>query len=111
MAQNIPVVVAMQYKVQNATANAFSAEFYGRLAKGEPVDVAAQNGRYRVALEADYLGNDFAAPVIFMRVENGYLFQKEEVIINIRGGLLHVLRSPRCSPLLCLAAIQQLKRW
>ena len=86
VAQNIPVVVAMQYKVQNATANAFSAEFYGRLAKGEPVDVAAQNGRYRVALEADYLGNDFAAPVIFMRVENGYLFQKEEVKEKIESN-------------------------
>jgi hypothetical protein len=79
VAQNIPVVVAMQYKIQNATANAFSEEFYRRLAEGEPVDIAAQNGRYRVALESDYLGNDFATPVIFMRVEDGCLFQREEV--------------------------------
>ncbi|MDE5099379.1 MAG: CHAT domain-containing protein, partial [Trichodesmium sp. St16_bin4-tuft] len=79
VAQSIPVVVAMQYKVQNATANAFSTEFYRRLAKGEPVDIAAQNGRHDVALETDYSGNDFATPVIFMSVEDGCLFQKEEV--------------------------------
>ena len=86
VAQNIPVVVAMQYKIQNATANAFSEEFYRRLAEGEPVDIAAQNGRYRVALESDYLGNDFATPVIFMRVENGNLFQKEEVKQKIESN-------------------------
>lgn len=79
VAQSIPVVVAMQYKVQNATANAFSTEFYRRLAKGEPVDIAAQNGRHDVALQTDYSGNDFATPVIFMSVEDGCLFQKEEV--------------------------------
>ena len=79
VAQSIPVVVAMQYKVQNATANAFSTEFYRRLAKGEPVDIAAQNGRHYVALKTYYLGNDFATPVIFMSVEDGCLFQKEEV--------------------------------
>ncbi|MDE5093301.1 MAG: CHAT domain-containing protein [Trichodesmium sp. St11_bin5] len=77
--QSIPVVVAMQYKVQNATANAFSEEFYKRLAKDEPVDIAAQNGRFNVALQTDYSGNDFATPVIFMSVEDGCLFQKEEV--------------------------------
>lgn len=79
VAQSIPVVVAMQYKVQNATANAFSTEFYRRLAKGEPVDIAAQNGRHDVALQTYYSGNDFATPVIFMSVEDGCLFQKEEV--------------------------------
>ncbi|NER06022.1 MAG: hypothetical protein F6K17_27250, partial [Okeania sp. SIO3C4] len=63
----------------NATAIAFSAEFYRRLAQGEPVDIAAQNGRYYVALETEYLGNDFATPVIFMRVEDGYLFQKKKI--------------------------------
>ena len=86
VAQNIPVVVAMQYKIQNATANAFSEEFYRRLAEGEPVDIAAQNGRYRVALESDYLGNDFATPVIFMRVEDGCLFPKEEVKQKIESN-------------------------
>lgn len=79
VAQNIPVVLAMQYEVANATASAFSAEFYRRLAKGEPVDIAAQNGRWKIARQTNYKNRDFATPVIFMRVEDGYLFQKEEV--------------------------------
>ncbi|NEO54121.1 MAG: CHAT domain-containing protein [Okeania sp. SIO3B5] len=79
VAQNIPVVVAMQYEVANATANAFSAEFYKRLAKGEPVDIAAQNGRRKIAMKTNSINRDFATPVIFMRVEDGYLFQKKKI--------------------------------
>ena len=86
VAQNIPVVVAMQYEVANATASAFSVEFYQRLVKGEAVDIAAQNGRRKIARQTSYKNRDFAAPVIFMRVENGYLFQKEEVKQKIESN-------------------------
>jgi tetratricopeptide (TPR) repeat protein len=72
--QNIPVVVAMQYEVANATASVFSSEFYKRLGKGEPVDIAAQNGRWMIGLETQYINRDFATPVIFMNVQDGYLF-------------------------------------
>jgi uncharacterized protein YceH (UPF0502 family) len=76
--QNIPVVVAMQYEVANATASVFSSEFYKRLGKGEPVDIAAQNGRRQIALETHYKNRDFATPVIFMNVQDGYLFTTKE---------------------------------
>ncbi|HEY9819801.1 MAG TPA: CHAT domain-containing protein, partial [Candidatus Sericytochromatia bacterium] len=66
---NIPVVVAMQYEVSNITASQFACEFYERLAKGEPVDIAAQNGRRAIGLETQHRKRDFATPVIFMRVE------------------------------------------
>ncbi len=73
--QNIPVVVAMQYEVTNSTANRFSRRFYEELAKGRPVDIAAQEGRYAIALdETEYKKRDFATPIIFMCVPNGYLF-------------------------------------
>jgi hypothetical protein len=72
---NIPVVVAMQYEVSNITASQFACEFYERLAKGEPVDIAAQNGRRAIGLETQHRKRDFATPVIFMRVEDGYLFK------------------------------------
>ncbi len=75
---NIPVVVAMQYKVSNITASQFAYEFYERLAKGEPVDIAAQNGRRTIGLETLHRKRDFATPVIFMRVEDGYLFKRED---------------------------------
>ncbi len=72
--QNIPVVIAMQYEIPNVFAGVFSSEFYERLAKGEPVDIAAQNGRDLLALETQHKSRDFATPVIFMNVQNGYLF-------------------------------------
>jgi len=73
--QNIPVVVAMQYEISNATAQSFALEFYGRLARNEPVDKAAQEGRRRIALgPTSYTSRDFATPVLFMRVRDGRLF-------------------------------------
>ena len=56
----------------------FRSEFYERLAKGEPVDIATQNGRRTIGLETVHRKRDFATPVIFMGVEDGYLFKSEE---------------------------------
>ncbi|WP_199295852.1 CHAT domain-containing protein [Trichocoleus sp. FACHB-591] len=76
---NIPVVVAMQYEVSNSSASRFARKFYDRLAKGDPVDIAAQNGRQSIALgPTQFRKRDFATPVIFMRVQDGYLFQRPE---------------------------------
>ena len=76
---NIPVVVAMQYEVSNISASRFARKFYERLAKGDPVDIAAQNGRRSLALgPTQFRKRDFATPVIFMRVQDGYLFQRLE---------------------------------
>jgi len=77
--QNIPVVVAMQYQVTNSTACRFSRQFYQKLAQGEPVDIAAQYGRRAIALgPTQYQKRDFATPVIFMRVQDGYLFKRDD---------------------------------
>ncbi len=77
--QNIPVVVAMQYDVSDSIASRFASRFYKQLAEGDPVDIAAQYGRRAVSLsKVMYKTRDFATPVIFMRVENGYLFQAYE---------------------------------
>lgn len=75
---NIPVVVAMQYEVPNITASQFAYEFYERLAKGEPIDIAAQNGRRTIALDMQYRKRDFATPVVFMRVQDGHLFSQQD---------------------------------
>ena len=73
---NIPVVVAMQYEISNISASRFARKFYERLAKGDPVDVAVQNGRRAIALgPTQYRKRDFATPIIFMRIQDGYLFQ------------------------------------
>lgn len=71
--RNAPVVVAMQYPITNAAALLFARKFYERLAAGDPVDKAAQEGR-RV-LWFRFLGKrEFATPVLFMRAPDGRLF-------------------------------------
>ncbi|MCP2728539.1 CHAT domain-containing protein [Limnofasciculus baicalensis] len=75
--QNIPVVVAMQYEVTNSTAKRFALRFYQQLAAEDPVDIAAQYGRRAIALgSTQYRKRDFATPIIFMRVADGYLFKR-----------------------------------
>ena len=75
--QNIPVVIAMQYEISNTTATRFSRKFYQSLATDAPVDISAQNGRRGIALgPTQYKRRDFATPVVFMRVENGFLFTR-----------------------------------
>lgn len=74
--QNIPVVVAMQYEVSNATACTFALEIYQRLGNGDSVDIAVQKARRQVVLSTNYKQRDFATPVLFMNVQNGYLFER-----------------------------------
>ncbi len=76
--RNIPVVLAMQYPVRNTTASYFSYKFYECLANDKPVDVAAQEGRNSIATRTQFKGSDFATPMIFMRVQEGYLFKEIE---------------------------------
>ena len=77
--QNIPVIVAMQYDVSEIVASKFPRRFYEKLAEGDPVDIAAQYGRRAITLSsAMYKKRDFATPVIFMRVEDGHLFEQYE---------------------------------
>jgi hypothetical protein len=74
--QDIPVTIAMQYEVSNSTAKRFVLSFYKQLAADDPVDIAAQCGRRAIALGPTmYKKRDFATPVIFTRVRDGYLFQ------------------------------------
>jgi CHAT domain len=76
--QNIPVVIAMQYEVSNASAGRFAERFYQQLAEGDPVDIAAQDGRRAIAQgPTRYRKRDFATPVIWMRVSDGYLFRRQ----------------------------------
>ncbi len=73
---NAPVVVAMQYPISNAAALDFARKFYERLAAGDPVDKAAQEGRRVLGLK--YRGRrEFATPILFMRAPDGQLFTKQ----------------------------------
>ncbi|MCI0559796.1 MAG: CHAT domain-containing protein [Nitrososphaera sp.] len=109
---NAPVVVAMLYPISNAAAVTFAHKFYERLAAGDPVDKAAQEGRRRLWFK--YPGRrEFATPVLFMRTPDGRLFAKQSGdqqaerndrllqpsgdVITATGGATVVNRSPGAS--------------
>lgn len=69
----LPAVVAMQFRISDQAAIAFSQEFYPRLAAGDPVDAAVAEGRMAIYL-ADTESLEWATPVLFMRTPDGRLF-------------------------------------
>lgn len=89
--QNVPVVIAMQYPISNATGATFAQEFYNCLAGFEPVDVAVQKSR-RVLRQQDRTSREFAAPVLYMRVRDGQLFQAKDVDPSTSDGNENKLR-------------------
>jgi ATP-dependent Clp protease ATP-binding subunit ClpC len=83
--RNVPVVVAMQYPIDNHAATIFATEFYRRLAQFKPVDMAVQHARRRLKLRLSEQ-RDFAAPMLFMRVEDGRLFVPAEPAAEEQPG-------------------------
>jgi hypothetical protein len=77
----IPAVVAMQQKVADQTAGAFSREFYGALASGWPVDAAVQEGRRGImaVLGDAWTGLvDWAIPTLYMRAPDGVILEVQD---------------------------------
>ncbi len=66
---NIQAVVAMRYPIASTAATIFSRAFYNKLAEGEPVDAAVQEGRYRIIAKDDkaYNSRVFGTPVLYMQ--------------------------------------------
>ncbi len=71
----IQAVVAMQYPISNDAAIIFSRTFYSTLAKGEPVDIAIQEGRYRITISISKAHDSrvFGIPVLYMRSRDGII--------------------------------------
>lgn len=69
---SIPALVAMQFSVADEAAIAFNRGFYEALMEGEPVEVAMVDGRLAMREVSD--SADWLAPLLFMRVEDGRLF-------------------------------------
>ena len=72
----IPAVVAMQFPITDVAAIQFAETFYHRLALGWPVDAAVSDGRKMIRI-ASPESMEWATPVLFMRCEDGVLFQPE----------------------------------
>jgi CHAT domain len=71
--QEAAAVVAMQFPISDGAAIAFTTEFYGAIADGEPVDQALASARK--ALLTDF-GEEWATPVLYLRAADGQIFEQ-----------------------------------
>lgn len=93
-AGRLPAVVAMQFAVPASSALAFSREFYCALADGYPVDAATVEGRKAILEElggdaATFVRPDWAAPVLFLRGEEGDILTEERGERKEEKGGIH----------------------
>lgn len=72
-------VVAMQYPITDQASLIFAREFYRSLAEGYPVDAAMAAARKGILQELGAEQPEWGTPVLFLRAENGQLFQAKAV--------------------------------
>ena len=70
--QRVPAVIAMQFEISDIAAKVFAREFYRAIAEGNPVDAAVCESRK--ALFKEEYGQEWATPVLYMRSQEGLLF-------------------------------------
>ena len=75
--QRVPAVIAMQFEISDAAAKVFASEFYRAVAEGNPVDAAVCESRK--ALFKEEFGQEWATPVLYMRSQEGQLFELQAV--------------------------------
>jgi TonB family protein len=71
--QRVPAVIAMQFEISDVAAKVFAQEFYRAVAEGNPVDAAVCESRK--ALFKEEFGQEWATPVLYMRSQEGQLFE------------------------------------
>src|SRR2546423_11894761 len=71
--QRVPAVIAMQFEISDAAAKVFALAFYRAVAEGNPVDAAVCESRK--ALFKEEFGQEWATPVLYMRSQEGQLFE------------------------------------
>jgi hypothetical protein len=76
--RNLSAVVAMQSSILDRTALVFSREFYRSLVAGYPVDGALAEARKGILLETGSGSLDWGIPVLFLRAQDGRLFELAE---------------------------------
>ncbi|HLI09686.1 MAG TPA: CHAT domain-containing protein [Ktedonobacteraceae bacterium] len=73
--QNIPAVVAMQYRIQSQVANFFARAFYRALIESKSVDTAMQEARLEILSQISDWSREssFGLPMLYLR-QSGPLF-------------------------------------
>ncbi len=72
----VPAVVAMQFRVRDVDALAFSRRFYENLAAGGSVDSAVTAGRLAMFDSKNEYSRDWGAPVLYLNSKEGNLFSR-----------------------------------
>jgi hypothetical protein len=85
----LPAVLTTQYSLPNRVAGMFAAQVYRSIANGLPLDTAVYKGRCQVVDEARAAGaqpaadqaapGEWAAPVLYLRADDGRLFRSRPV--------------------------------
>ncbi|MES2461352.1 MAG: CHAT domain-containing protein [Armatimonadota bacterium] len=70
--RGMAAVIAMQFEITQETAVLFSEEFYSALVDGIPIDSAVTEARRAIFFEGNPAA--WATPVLFMRSDDGILF-------------------------------------
>jgi hypothetical protein len=85
----VPVVVAMQYDIENTDADQFTSVFYKTIAKpGVTIDEAVREGRLALAKARPSWGHRrFATPVIFLQDPAARLVDPDTVTASASPGV------------------------
>jgi hypothetical protein len=75
VSQGALAVIAMQHDISDAAALVFAHDFYASIATGSPVDTSIQEARKALLQEMKSSEREFGTPVLFMRANDGYLFE------------------------------------
>jgi hypothetical protein len=98
MAAGIPAVLAMQYKIWDESAIAFSRTFYKALAAGLPLEQAVSSGQIAVfnrcnSLQDKQYWRDWGVPVLYCRVRGNFVLptimndnQRKTLLDEIQAG-------------------------
>jgi hypothetical protein len=71
--RGISAVIGMQFEITDRAAITFAGEFYAALVDGLPVDAALTEARRAIFFLPNWI--EWATPVLFMRVQDGRLFE------------------------------------
>lgn len=78
----VPAVVAMQYKISDKAAIAFSKDFYEALVRDATLDAAVTEGRRAIYSGIGRHVRDWGTPVLFARSSDGRVIYFEEIDIR-----------------------------
>lgn len=71
----VPAVIAQQFPASTEATRSFSAEFYGALASGMPLDACVTEGRKAIMLSSGLARPDWGVPIVYTRARDAQLFE------------------------------------